>query len=469
MVDLTATGVMYQVAVDPAGLQLSFGGFTPTLPRLVDTILAELSRFNSRTNITAPSRFQRVKENLRQNYATYDAMPVSYAFRDLELLQSPYAYSQEEMLAALNNVDLEAAATSLTDLLLSQPLQLTALVMGNLAEHEASSVVDRVMRGLSGNITRTAPGHSGSGSRSINRRGSNASLSGGDANHAGGTSGSTGELPARGQVEYIQRVVKTTRPVEVRGKNPRPGDPNDVVVTLILAGVPTISERIELWLLGKILGTLAYDELRTERQLGYIVSAGFTGQSNVKGIMAAVQGTKLPADEVEAAIEFVLQELMPKRLRKLGVEEFESFKKSLGEEILQPPMAASEEVGHFWEPVEMGGQCFQVRSAMMKALNSSLLTPRRLQEKWASLVLPVEGPRMKLTEKLFADKVPERPNEAEAKQAWQKMKLAPDAIDRLTRERKQTLVLDRANSAARQQLIEEGGFYPQEMHCNFDA
>jgi len=436
-VDLTAKGVWYQVVVDSRGLEFAFGGFTPSLSRLVDTLLAEFTRFNSRTNITAPSRFQRVKENMRKNYATYDAMPVTYAVQDLDLLRSPNTYSQEEMLAALRNVDLEAAATSVTDLLLSQPLQLTALAMGNLAEHEASAVVDRVMKGLNGNITRTSPRRSGSGSR--------------------------------GEVEYIERVAKTTRPIEVRGKNPRPGDPNDVVVTQIVAGVPTVSERVELWLLGKILGVLAYDELRTERQLGYIVSAGYTGKSNVNGIMAAVQGTKLPADEVEAAIEFVLQDLMPKRLQKLGDEEFQSYKKSLREDILQLPMAASQEMGHFWQSVEKGGKCFEVRSAMIQYLNTSLLTPKRLQEKWASLVLPAEGPRMKLTAKLFAKKVPERPDEAEAKQSWQKMGLAPEAIDRLTRERRQTLVLDKAKSAARQQIIEEGGFFPQVMHCNFDA
>lgn len=460
MVDLTATGVWYQVAVDSRGLEFAFGGFTPSLPRLVDTLLAEFTRFNSRTNITAPSRFRRVKENLRQDYATYDAMPVTYAVQDLDLLRSPNAYSQEEMLAALHSVDLESAATSVTDLLLSQPLQLTALAMGNLAEHEASAVVDRVMKGLKGNITQMPSHHSESASRI--RRTSNAT--GSDS-----SPGAIGDLPAKGQVEYIERVAKTTRPIEVRGKNPRPGDPNDVVVTQIVAGVSTVSERVELWLLGKILGVLAYDELRTERQLGYIVSAGYTGKSNVNGIMAAVQGTKLSADEVEAAIELVLQDLMPKRLQKLGEEEFESYKKSLREDILQRPMAASQEMGHFWQSVEKGGKCFEVRSAMIQYLNTSLLTPRRLQEKWASLVLPAEGPRMKLTSKLFARMVPERPSEAEAKQLWQKMRLAPEAIDRLTRERDQTLVLDKTNAAARQKLIEEGGFFPQVMHCNFDA
>lgn len=270
-------------------------------------------------------------------------------------------------------------------------------------------------------------------------------------------------------MQYVTQVVRLARPVEVRAKNPRPGDPNDAVVVGIVAGVGNVEKQVEFQLLGKIVGTLAYNELRTKRQLGYVVNAMANTISNVLVISAMVQGTVLKADEVEAAMEHVLMELMPKRLRELEEKEFQSFVDSLRDSVLQPPMAASEEVTHFWSPVEQGGRCFSLRSEMLQYLNSTSLSRKRLLEVWTALITPADGVRQKLVVKYFAEKVPPRPTDDEAQEIWKKQGLHGNSTALLLLERRRALVLDRADSLARLRLAEEGGYFPQDLNCTLEG
>mmetsp|Transcript_22894 Transcript_22894/g.66018 ORF Transcript_22894/g.66018 Transcript_22894/m.66018 type:complete len:1164 (-) Transcript_22894:110-3601(-) len=435
MVDLVATGVSYVISAGEHGLVVSFGGFAPLLPQLVDTVLQEFNRFNSNPNITAHSRFARIVEEIREDLGTYGGMPIGYAASDMQLLLTRGPHARHESLAVLDNVTRESASMSVGEVLLARPLQLTALAMGNLPEEEAREVVARISSGIKQPAwlpPSPAPEHGGS-------------------------------------VQYVTQVVKLARPVEVRAKNPRPGDPNDAVVVGIVAGVGNVEKQVEFQLLGKIVGTLAYTELRTKRQLGYVVNAMATTISNVLVISAMVQGTVLKADEVEAAMEHVLMELMPKRLRELEEKEFQSFVDSLRDSVLQPPMAASEEVAHFWSPVEQGGRCFSLRSEMLQYLNSTSLSRKRLLGVWTALITPADGVRQKLVVKYFAEKVPPRPTDDEAQEIWKKQGLHGNSTALLLLERRRALVLDRADSLARLRLAEEGGYFPQDLNCTLEG
>merc|ERR1719343_931987 len=62
------------------------------------------------------------------------------------------------------------------------------------------------------------------------------------------------------KVELITPVVNPGQPIELRTKNPRDGDPNDVAVVALLGEVKTVESRVLLGLVGKILGTEAYNE-----------------------------------------------------------------------------------------------------------------------------------------------------------------------------------------------------------------
>ena len=103
LVDLTLTGVAYETSVSSDGLIFSFGGFAPTLPRLVDTVLGELNRFNANSSLTLPSRFGRVVQEVREELTTWDKMPVEYAVEDKNLLLTFGYISRAEQLARREN------------------------------------------------------------------------------------------------------------------------------------------------------------------------------------------------------------------------------------------------------------------------------------------------------------------------------------------------------------------------------
>jgi secreted Zn-dependent insulinase-like peptidase len=429
MVDLTATGVTYSIDVSDNGLSLSFGGFAPLLPKLVKHVLEELNSFNGNASATKPARFNRVMQEIRDEMKTYGDMPVSYAIADRNLLLQPDAYSRDETLAALDKVTLDSAASSVNDLVWTLPVKLTSLAMGNLGDADAKRAIFQGLGGL------RMPANSGL------------------------------QIENAGEPEIVTPVVNIAKPFEVRSKNPRAGDPNDVVVVSLIAGVSTIEKRVVLELLGKVLATVAYNDLRTARQLGYVVSAGSSQVSNVQYVSCIVQGTAMKADEVEAAIESVYMDLMPKRLNNMSHAEFLSYKDALRQELLEPPTSPQDEVSHYWGPVAQGGKCFGLRENMLRHLESSLQSKSALLEQWAQIATPSDSMRKKMVVKYFADQVPARPTEEVALASWKKQGVPDSAFERLRSEYQMTTIFDRADSKTRQQLVKEGGYFPRTLNC----
>jgi len=361
-------------------------------------------------------------------------MPITYALQDRNMLLSRGSYSRAESLQALEDVTRESASSSVNDDIFAQPMQLTSLAMGNIAVKEANAAILTFTNGI--RTPKKAPIGSGS------------SLT--------------------GEPERIAPVVKIARPVEIRSKNPRAGDPNDAVVLSFVAGVGTVRSRVIVGILGQILSAVAYNELRTARQLGYVVNAGSALVSNVQYVSCIVQGNSLKADPIEASIEYVMTNLMPQRLANLTDKEFASYKDSLRQELLQPPLRFQDEVSHFWAPVAQGGKCFNLRSNMVKYLDESLHSKDALIKEWAKLANPTDGIRRKIAVKYFAGSVPTRPSEDEAAAAWSKEGVDDAAVSLLRREYRKTSVFDHVDSKVREQLAKEGGFFPQELKCELE-
>lgn len=431
---LSETGASYSVGAGEDGLTFNFAGFTPVMDKLIDSVVAGFNKFNSNLTTIYNDRFQREAQLLREQLASHSDMPVSYAIRDRNLLLTKGAITNEEELEALDRVTLQSAQESAGRLLLARPLHLTALAMGNLPKEAADDAVSRVASGVKVPewVTRSTE---------------------------------TG-----GKAEYMKPIVQIKQPIEVRVHNPREGDDNDVAVVSILDGIATISSRVLISLLGDILQPLAYQELRTTRQLGYVVSAGTSMMSNVLYISCVVQGNTLNADDAEAAIEYVYTELMPQRLHKLTDSEFEDFKNSFVQQLITPPARTGDELGHFWTPIAQGGQCFGIRDEMLRYLNSSMVTKAALINTWSKLVTPKQGVRRKIAVKYFSKGPPQRPDVATAQKSWKKQGVTSKHAPLLAMEHDQAVVLDSVNSAARDQLVEVGGgYYPLELHCKMSA
>jgi len=395
------------------------------LPPLIKKVVEE---FDNGIDFTHTARFERLRAEFNESFRDYSGMPLDYAIMDRNVLLTANTHSPAESLAALANISTKSVKDAPDELVNCRPLDLTALVMGNLGTAQAEDNVDLVMQGIS----------------------SVQSISG----------------TLSGTVQHLPPVVRPAKPVELRKRNPREGDTNDAIVVTLLAGVATVENRVIFGLLGQILSTLAYNYLRTERQLGYVVSAGVALVSNVQYVSVVLQGDAASADEMEAAVEHVYADLMPERLANLSKSEFATHKEAFRKQLLQPPVSIAEEFSHFWSPISNDGQCFYLLNEMLDYMDTRLDDKGALQDAWQQKAIPSPpSVRRKVVVKYFAEKVAPRMSSSDAVQLWSDQGLTLKTRELLTMEYEQTIVLDRADSLTRKQLADEGGYYPTTLVC----
>merc|ERR1719204_1893366 len=260
---------------------------------------------------TAAQRWNRLKDAFEKELNTWAEMPISYAFGDRNRLLSQGEFSRAEMLEALPKVDAASASSALDEVLWKHPVDSTAFAMGNVAGDEVTHLVGQVV-----------------GEMQKVHTPNKASIEG-------------------LAVKRLAPIVDIQGPVELRKMNPRPKDGNDVTVVTFVHGVATIESRAAFTMLGRLVGRLAFQKLRAEEQLGYVVWGMEAKLSNVLMLQIAVQGNAKRADEVEAYIEHFLSQVVPERLAEFTQESWVSFRQSVKDSLLQPPVDTGEEVQHF--------------------------------------------------------------------------------------------------------------------------
>lgn len=429
--DISMTGASYDVDVSTQGIALVFSGFAPVLPKLAERVVDVIKRFNVPGNVTGLEleRFKRIHQKIDTELRSFSAMPVNYALQDIVLLLVPGMASDAEKLAALEGVTPEVTKASAADMLFSRRLHTTTLAMGNLAQQGAVEAIETCVSGLVSGM------------------------------------GGMGTAHSEGKVEHTVPVVRVTQPIELRRLNPRKGDENHAVIVSLVLGVATVESRVRASMLAKILDPLVFSELRSNRQLGYVVQAGISQLSNVLSLNTIVQSSVLNADELEAAAESVLTGLMPERLANLTELDLLNYKLAFKQSLLQPPGSYGSEAEYFWGPISKGGVCFRLRDEMLKYGDGPDVTREALVEEWKKIADPASGARAKVAVKLFAGAVPPRPNASAAARIWEQNGVPAAAWPLLEREHAGTLLFERADAAARQQLANASGHYPQDLFC----
>lgn len=438
--DVTQAGSSYGFNLGLGGLTVDFVGYQEALPNLIQKVLTAFNSFNENIKATQTRRFKRIVGTYEEELMTHGGMPSSYASQDIERLLVRNTFSNEESLAAVKQLSSDQALRTAGEFVLSRTLQMTALAIGNVADLQSTDA----MRDIASMVKRPSW---------VTPR----------------------PAPENAAVEEVMPVVHVKRPVEVRSLNPRPGDPNDVAVVTILHGVSDVPSRCILNLASSLLGTAAFDNLRTQQQLGYVVGGGMSSISNVLFMRVVVQGTKVDADEAEAAIEGLLTTTMPKILNDLTNDDFKRQVSSMKQQLLEPPLAASDEVGHFWGHIMQGGRCMDLLDKILAFLDSPQCNKELLQQTWNNLVFGTnkEGGSPSLRKKISVKYFPsEAENKAqnritlkEAQKLWKKHGVSPKAMDLLAKEWEQTKVVAKSDSKARKELIEEGGYFPTDLHC----
>ena len=146
-----------------------------------------------------------------------------------------------------------------------------------------------------------------------------------------------------------------------------PIDHNDSALTLYLQGADTgITTRAEVALLNEILATPFYNELRTERQLGYIVFATYMPLREVPGLALVVQSPNTDPVALEQQYDRFLDEAR-QRLAQLPDTELEGFKQSLIARINQQDNRLGERSERLWRELDRDNLRFDTREQLTAA------------------------------------------------------------------------------------------------------
>jgi secreted Zn-dependent insulinase-like peptidase len=145
---------------------------------------------------------------------------------------------------------------------------------------------------------------------------------------------------------------------------------DDAVVGWYLQGAgDSWSDRAATALTAHIIKTGFYQQLRTEQQLGYVVSAFAWPQLDVPGLMMLVQSPNTPAPAIVEAMDVYLDSVDA----SLDEAQFLRYRESLVGEIQRPDKNLWERAEFYWQSIAKREYAFDSRRQLADAVQSMTL------------------------------------------------------------------------------------------------
>lgn len=186
------------------------------------------------------------------------------------------------------------------------------------------------------------------------------------------------------RMEDIVRVVllSSSRPAEVpRGRVVKlePGDrylreldsnhEESAAVTYLQGEDRSLDSRAKAALVSQIVSPAFFEELRTERQLGYIVFASNMSILEVPGLALVVQSPIAGPDALSEHMNAFVRGFNAE-LKSLSSGEFERHKKALVNNILEEETQLQERTNRYWNELDQEYYQFDLRDRMAAAVRS---------------------------------------------------------------------------------------------------
>jgi secreted Zn-dependent insulinase-like peptidase len=147
-----------------------------------------------------------------------------------------------------------------------------------------------------------------------------------------------------------------------------PVDHEDAVSMLYFqAADDSLQQRAATSLVAEMLSAPFYNSLRTEKQLGYVVSAFASHQGPVPGLIMLVQSPVADEQQLRAEFEgFIID--YAKTVAELSAEDLSRYQDSLLSSLEEKPKNLSEMNGRFMESLALGYRDFDFRAQMGAAI-----------------------------------------------------------------------------------------------------
>ncbi len=324
----TEAGLSFSLGANSRGISIVVGGYSDKQSVLLNNILSALA--NPEWD---QGRFDRLKQTRLRQLSNFQR---GYPFR--QVMSGLYAMiagawtplQQVPVLEQISMTDLQQFTAGLL-----QQISVEMLVSGNHGQVEAAALIEQVAQSLT--------------------------------------------------LKDIAAPIRIARLEQAAVDAHIPVDHADSVVTLYLQGAgDSLEERAKVLLLGEMLSSPFYNSLRTEKQLGYVVSAFASNHSRVPGLAMLVQSPV--ADEAALRREFN-QFIIDFRADVIALsdQDIKRYQASVLSSLEEKPKNLAEMNGRFMESIGLGYRRFDFRAQLASAVRA--VTVPSLQDAFQRLLL----------------------------------------------------------------------------------
>ncbi|MDG1164712.1 MAG: insulinase family protein [Porticoccaceae bacterium] len=320
-------GLSFSIGADNQELSIVVGGYSDKQTVLLGDILTALNNVD-----WDQARFDRLKQSRLRRWSNFER---EYPFR--QLMSGLYSmvsgrWTALQKAPALKQVSMEQLQTFAGELLSS--LELKVLVSGNHTEQGAREVVGLMSDAL--NLS---------------------------------------EVDNPSSIAKLQTGAATAQ---------IPVDHDDAVMVLYKqGGNDSLKERAQFALLGEMLSAPFYNSLRTEKQLGYVVSAFTSHLGPVPGLTLLAQSPVANEGELRKEFDGFLDSYR-EQVGALTPEDLQRYQTSILGSLEEKPKNLAEMNGRFLESLNMGYQSFDFRQQLAAAIRD--ISVLELKEAYGGLL-----------------------------------------------------------------------------------
>ncbi|WP_150540059.1 pitrilysin [Actinobacillus vicugnae] len=334
----TVAGMQTEITAHPNGLSVEAAGYTQHLAKLVQDSLTQFKNFELTEAFLAQAK-QRAFEALDSQRKESSLTQANQAITKF----AHYPYFEEEKQRKVLNETTLADVQAMRQRLLEKSTGLAALSLGNLNDQQVESLVNEVKT-----IVKNSEIERGK-ARYLDVNNSNRKLN------------------------YVQTV---------------PHEDNALSITYLAKGYDELAGSARANLLRDIIGRWYFDDLRTEKQLGYVVYATNTKLGKTAGMRFMVQSPNTTPEGIMQHNQRFFAESLTK-LTALSESEFNQYRDSLLDKLQRKPESLNQEFAQFTFDFNRRNDLFNQRTKMIEAVKQ--LTKQDILEFYKHTVIEQQG------------------------------------------------------------------------------
>ena len=316
--DADLAGLSYDLYKHIRGFTVRVGGYDDKQTVLVERIVDALTKPQ-----IAEDRFQVAKENMIRGLRNAQKnSPYRRAIDEVRLLLTEPDWSEEQLLEAIAEVNAEDVRRFVPELL--SRVHVVALAHGNVSGDEALTLARIVEQGIA--------------------------------------------EPAADASVPSGRVVKLARGDSyVRDIDNAQDD--SAAIVYYQGPDKTLSSRARMALLVKLMAPTFFEELRTEKQLGYIVFATNMTILETPGVAFIVQSPIADPTALQEHVDAFVREFA-EVVDKLDADTFERHRSALINELLEADSTLEDRTDRYWTELDREYYAFDLREKLAGAIEA---------------------------------------------------------------------------------------------------